>query len=206
VVPEQSNDHATGLPLRTRNRRPHDFHSIPEISMRFPAIPLTLLATVLVACSDELPTAVAADGFEAAQAAVVPPQVLPFKGTLDAASHTSAYDPQTNAVLIHEVGTGTATYLGRYTLVSDYALNAATLWGSVSMTFTAANGDLLFATGTAQGTPQQDGSIHSHEDLTITGGTGRFEGATGSFVLMQVDLAPNLFSSGPLDGSISFGG
>jgi hypothetical protein len=74
------------------------------------------------------------------------------------------------------------------------------------MTLTAADGDVLTAEGTAQGTPSEDGqSLSSLERLTITGGTGRFVGATGSFVLRQVNLAADRNSSGSFDGTISLG-
>jgi hypothetical protein len=171
--------------------------------MRTRAIPLALLTTVLVGCTDDLPSAPSAGLPVAALAAARVEVLLPFRGTLDAASHTLAYDPQTNTFLIHLVGTGTGTHLGRYTLVSDYEIDPATRMGSVRMTITAANGDLLFARGTAQGTPSEDGhSLSTVESLTITGGTGRFAGATGSFTLEQVNLAPDRYSSGSFEGSI----
>jgi hypothetical protein len=167
------------------------------------AIPLILLTFVLAGCSDDLPTALSA-GNRATSVRANPDRAdLPFLGTLDRASHMIQFDPGTNTFLIHLVGTGTATHLGRFTLVVDYALDPATTSGPEQMKLAAANGDTLFATGRAQGTPSEDGqSLTSQEDLTITGGTGRFAGATGAFRLSQVDLAPDRFSSGSIVGTI----
>jgi hypothetical protein len=174
--------------------------------MRTPAISLVLLTTVLNGCTDALPTAVPVGGREAMVGAAMNRTELPFQGTLDRASHAITYDPGTNTFLIHLVGTGTATHLGLFTMTVDYALDPATISGPERMILEAANGDSLFVTGRTQGTPSEDGqSLTSREELRITGGTGRFSGATGSFILRQVDLAPDRFSSGTLDGTINLG-
>ena len=47
--------------------------------------------------------------------------------------------------------------------------------------FTAANGDVVRATFTGQAVPYVLGVLYIVESATITGGTGRFEGATGNF-------------------------
>jgi len=171
--------------------------------MRTPAITLVMMMVVLSACTDAPPTAVPAASHAATVGAVANRADLPFLGTLERASHTDAFDPATGTALIHLEGTGTATHLGRFTMKVDYALNPATLSGPEQMKLTAANGDMLFATGRAQGAPSEDGqSLTSREELTITGGTGRFAGATGGFTLTQVDLAPDRFSSGTIVGTI----
>lgn len=167
--------------------------------MRPPAIPLTVLTLALVGCADALPTAVPAGDRAAGARASADAVALPFRGTLDAASHT--VDPATYT--LHLVGTGTATHLGRFTLESALAFVPGTLTAAERMTLTAANGDRLFATGTAQGFPSADGTnLSSVEVLTITGGTGRFARATGSFTLRQVNLAPDRYSSGAFEGTI----
>lgn len=122
---------------------------------------------------------------------------LPFHGTLET-SHSQP-DPATNTLRVE--GTGTATHLGRFTLVT-----LVTVTGSEHMTLTAANGNVLFATGTGQLVPSEDGlTLDTMEDMTITGGTGRFAGATGSFILRQFDVAPTHSSSASFKGTISFG-
>ena len=49
-------------------------------------------------------------------------------------------------------------------------------------TYTAANGDQLFTTFTGTGTLPVDGIVSYSGTETVTGGTGRFAGATGSYV------------------------
>ena len=171
--------------------------------MRTPTLTMLVLICAVAGCTGDTPTALSTGGGATARAAANA-VALPFHGTLDSASHTPVYDFGTNTAFIHLVGTGTATHLGRYTLVVDYALSLVTIAGSERMTLTAANGDVLTAEGTAQGTPSEDGqSLSSLESLTITGGTGRFAGATGSFILRQVNLAADRASSGSFDGTIA---
>ena len=166
-----------------------------------PLIPLIPLVVVLVGCADTAPTAPTALSAARAAASRV---ALPFLGALDSATHTSRYDPATNTIHVQERGAGTATHLGRFALTSELVLDPATITGPQRMTLTAPNGDALFATGTVQGTPSADGlTVSSQEFMTITGGTGRFAGATGSFLLRQVNLAEDRTSSGAFTGTIA---
>lgn len=170
--------------------------------MRAPAIPLTLLVIAAAGCTDSLPTSPLADGSSAAVVAAANDVQLPFRGTLST-THTADLDLETLIEIVHLVGDGTATHLGRYTWVSEIVLDLRTLAGTETATLTAANGDILSAEGTAVGTPSDDGqSISSVETLTITGGTGRFADATGSFVLRQAGIAADRASSGSFEGSI----
>jgi hypothetical protein len=83
-------------------------------------------------------------------------------------------------------GTGIASHLGRSANVN----NITVLPGPVSCpggfanknveTLTAANGDTLELTGLHDvGCPTRPGAVHGTGDWTVTGGTGRFAGATG---------------------------
>jgi len=167
-------------------------------------------ALALVACSPDgsrnplAPTAPALPvGSGATARAGANGLALPFHGTLET-SHSSRLDPETNTTLIHVEGTGTATHLGRFTLVTDVTF--AGTEGAERMTLTAANGDIIFATGTGQVVPSEDGTtVNTVESLTITGGTGRFADATGSFILRQLDVAPTHSSSASFKGTISLG-
>ena len=61
-------------------------------------------------------------------------------------------------------------------------MNRATRTAIGTYEFTAANGDMLFAEFTGHATPTATpGVLYIEETATITGGTGRFAGATGSF-------------------------
>ena len=175
--------------------------------MRTSTAPAVLLALALAACGPDTSTgprppsapalAPGGGGGTASRRATE----LPFRGTLDA-HETGQFQPATNTVLLHLVGTGTATHLGRYTLVADFTLTPATGTAVGSMTLTAANGDVLSATFTGQGVPT--GGISAIvETATITGGTGRFAGVTGSFVLERTLTRTTGVSFGSFEGTLS---
>ena len=122
---------------------------------------------------------------------------LPVRGTL-AASETE------DGALHHLVGTGEATQLGRFTLTSDFTVDASTAMATGTATWTAANGDQIFTTTVGQAVivfPQATIT----ETGTITGGTGRFAEASGSLLLQRsLDLL-TLRSSASITGTISLG-
>jgi len=161
---------------------------------------LAALALVLGACSPETadrplaPTAptLAREGTE-----------LPFHGTLDA-RETHRFDAATNRILIHLMGDGTATHAGRYGLVMDLGLDPATGLAVGQLVLTAADGSTLTATVVGQGT-LSNGLFSIAESATITGGTGRFAGATGSFDMERTVVEATLVSWGSFDGTISLG-
>jgi hypothetical protein len=174
-------------------------------SLRATPLPYALsiaAALAVLACSPDAgrdPLSPSARKISAARSTV------PFHGTVEA-FETSVYQPETHTVLIHVEGTGTATHLGRYTLVSDFALDPETLTGTQRATLTAANGDVLTATVAAQGIPNDDGvTLNTVESATITGGTGRFAGASGSYILRRVLVEATGVSSGAFEGTIDLG-
>ena len=130
--------------------------------------------------------------------------VVPFKGRLEGSS-TITFDPPPSsffAVLLE--GTGNATLLGRFALVAPHRVDTRTGGAIGSLAFTAANGDVLTADFTGASGPTATPNVFAIvETATITGGTGRFAGATGSFIIERlVDLGTGL-TSGSFDGTIS---
>src|SRR5918993_3551761 len=105
---------------------------------------------------------------------------VPFQGQLDGVVTVSPIPggPSAN-VFIN--ASGTATHLGRFTVTVPHLVNFATAVGEGTFTFTAANRDTVTAhfTGAAD-TSAAVFTIVEH--ATITGGTGRFAGASGSFI------------------------
>jgi len=101
-------------------------------------------------------------------------------------------------------GTGTATHLGRYTYAANECFDPATGSFAGIHTFTAANGDRLFGSYAGQVTPTDDPDVASYqEQLLITGGTGRFAGATGVLEANGLaNLATGAYSQ-TLSGSLS---
>jgi hypothetical protein len=70
-------------------------------------------------------------------------------------------------------------------------------------TFVAADGSTLSAEGTGQGTTTSTpGVISIVETLTITGGTGRFEGASGNITIRRLVNRATFESSGTIEGLI----
>ena len=124
----------------------------------------------------------------------------PFKGTVNA-DETVVPSPPT-ASLTRD-GTGTATYLGKYTEHITMQIFLPTLSSTGTATFTAANGDTLTATVLGQATPTTTpGVLSIVEVYTITGGTGRFADATGTFTLHSTVNQATGLSSGTFSGAI----
>ena len=119
-----------------------------------------------------------AGGGSASQA----PQLVPFSGRYTGTQSMTPLSPP--LVAVSGSATGTATHLGRFTVQFPHTVNMATRIGEGTYTFTAANGDTLVAqfTGQATGAPPL---ISIAEQATVTGGTGRFAGVSGTFVVRR---------------------
>lgn len=103
-------------------------------------------------------------------------------------------------------GAGYASHIGRFTYIVNATvdLNSGST-GVFLLVFN--NGDVIHGSLTGHGEVTAPNSGHIVENLTINGGTGRFEGATGSLKFDRiVDLStlPAFDShSGTLTGTIS---
>ena len=112
---------------------------------------------------------------------------VPFKGVLDGDVTHEAVDEQTDGVLVD--ATGTATHLGAFSVLVPHLVDLPTRTAAGDYEFTAANGDKLVASFTGQATPTATpGVIAIVETATIDPdrSTGRFAGATGSFVAQRL--------------------
>ena len=126
---------------------------------------------------------------------------VPFKGSLDGIV-TVTGTPPIVSVLVN--ASGNATHLGQFTLAIPYLANRTTSTVTGSYHFTAANGDTLSADFTGQGTPTTTPGVRSLvETATITGGTGRFAGATGSFTAERLFNTIAGTTTGSFNGTIS---
>lgn len=132
---------------------------------------------------------------------------VPFKGSWSGV--TVSADP-TNFPVVAVVaeGSGQLTHLGRYFMTSPHTSNVFTGETIGDQIFTAANGDTL--TAFCEGFPafNPDGTVVGSLDCEITGGTGRFEGATGSYVfVLSASPLPGgggFATEAQIDGEISF--
>ena len=118
----------------------------------------------------------------------------PFKGQSGGVVTTTGFDPITGTVYTHAEGKGQATLLGAFTVAGDTTIHLATGIVEGTWTLTSANGDMLFLTMEGGGIDPTHGS----GVFTIVGGTGRFEGATGSYLQTITFAAPG--GSAPVIG------
>jgi hypothetical protein len=128
---------------------------------------------------------------------------LPFRGTYESSESSGG---GTFPVFLQVLGgSGQATHLGRFTVAAKWHVNVLTGTAVGTFRLTAASGDTLV--GTANGTSVMlDGLAYITEICVITGGTGRFSGATGTFVTARVlTLAPQP-GTAPEESTASFRG
>jgi hypothetical protein len=130
---------------------------------------------------------------------------VPFKGSLEGSATVTPLGGPMVAVQID--ASGTATYLGRFELQAPHVVNQATLTGVGTYLLTAANGDTITAdlAGTAR-MVEPPNVIAITETATVTGGTGRFAGATGSIQVERVFNRATGVTTGTLEGWISISG
>jgi hypothetical protein len=129
---------------------------------------------------------------------------VPFKGSLTATATVTPLTPPFASVLLE--GTGNATHLGLYTVEIPHLVNQATRIGTGTYVFTAANGDTLMADFSGQATLLSPGVLSVAETAVITGGTGRFAGATGRFTTQRTFFAATGMTTGSFEGTISSAG
>jgi hypothetical protein len=123
----------------------------------------------------------------------------PFKGAVKAVETSQVVFP---TAFLDGTGTGTATYLGRYTERVILKINIPTMSSTGTATFTAANGDTLSASVVGQATRTGPTVLSIVEVYTITGGTGRFADATGTFTLASTLEQTTGVSTGTFSGAI----
>jgi hypothetical protein len=128
-------------------------------------------------------------------------QQVPHKGTF------LGNDTDTAPTTIATTGTGMGTHLGQFSFTQEVTVNFANFTETGSAHWIAANGDSIYTTVVGSAVP---GPVvfKITEIHTITGGTGRFAGAQGSFT---VDRTHNVvpsgdgthFTSGSFSGTIT---
>jgi hypothetical protein len=96
-------------------------------------------------------------------------------------------------------GSGTATHLGRFTMTAGETVDSMTVRNG-TFTLAAANGDTV--SGTYSGTILP-GLVGYHVSGPITGGTGRFAGATGAIIFDGTVDPATLTGSDVISGTIT---
>ena len=127
---------------------------------------------------------------------------VPFKGDLNGVVTVSPPTPQGLPVVVN--ATGKATQLGQYTLAIPHLVDRAKMTATGTYQFVAANGDTLTASFSGKSTlTSTPGVLSIVEAATITGGTGRFAGATGSFTCMRLFNTVTGTTAGSFNGAIA---
>jgi hypothetical protein len=129
---------------------------------------------------------------------------LPLKGS-ETGTFRLLSPCETGGMILEVTGTGHTTRLGNYSGRYRECLDPAT--GAVTggtFTLTAANGDKVFGTYSGQARPTDTPNVVVYEDPgVITGGTGRFAGASGTMTTSGLaNLATGEYS-GTVAGSVS---
>ena len=125
---------------------------------------------------------------------------VPLKGQFDGTVSVTPLDFPFAQVNVS--ATGQATHLGRFTIEIPHVVNFVTSSATGTMTLTAANGDML--TASFLGQAQVAGSLVTIvETATVTGGTGRFADASGSFTVNRLFDRAAGTTQGTLEGTIS---
>ena len=128
---------------------------------------------------------------------------VPFKGEETGVITTVSFHfPLDTKAIVAE---GEATQFGHYTLMADFVVDVRFGSATGTYTITTANGDMLFLT--MEGAVLPTDFTKTILNFTVTGGTGRFENATGNFtahnqLAFRAGTSPNPYV-GQLEGALS---
>lgn len=131
-------------------------------------------------------------------------QEVPFKGRLEGVvTRRTPLAPPLVSLLTE--ATGDATHLGRVTVDIAHVVNTVARTVTGSYAFTAANGDTLIAdvAGAFGPTLENPRVLFSEETATITAGTGRFAGASGSFTVERLLNLDTFLTTVSFEGTLS---
>ena len=100
---------------------------------------------------------------------------------------------------------GTATQLGKFAIVvwAEVDFSSVPVTGVGTATLVAANGDQVYADISGYSEFVEPGVVRIIEHAVITGGTGRFAGATGTFTSKRLTSLITNETAGSFEGTIS---
>jgi hypothetical protein len=128
---------------------------------------------------------------------------VPFKGAMRG-HDTDSPGPSATTVVVTTSGTGVGTHLGEFSFTQEATVNLTAGTDTRSAHWIAANGDSIDTTIAGSGEPTDTpGAIRITEIDTITGGTGRFAGAQGSFTVERLASGVTFLTSGSFHGTIT---
>lgn len=106
--------------------------------------------------------------------------LVPFEGHWSGSTQ-SVTPVGPGVVLVVSSGTGTATQVGAFQMVSPHLTYLDTFEVVGTQHFVAASGDTVNGTISGRFVPMPDGTLAATLVGVITGGTGRFTGASGAY-------------------------
>lgn len=129
---------------------------------------------------------------------------VPFKGVVGAQeSYQFDFENDPPLMFVDTAGSGNATHLGRFTVQWEFTVDLVTLEGLGTARFVGANQDELLTEAVGLGIPTDITDVFVVvEDHTITGGSGRFEGATGSFRVERLVNTATGVTAGSFSGTL----
>lgn len=173
---------------------------------RLSVVSLPLVVVLSAGCDHAGPTVVGPDvALRAQRSAGV--QMVPFQ-TSSYSFHITSTAPEpgcdaSGESRVHLSGGGTASHLGRFSVVFSFCSQAGGTLDDGRGTFVAANGDLLHFTFDGTSTFVPPSSVNFTSFATFAGGSGRFEDASGQAVVTgTVDIGTGE-GAGRWDGTIS---
>jgi hypothetical protein len=130
---------------------------------------------------------------------------VPFKGTMQGSDTDTCFSPGPPPIVcVTTNGKGIGSHVGQFTFTLLNTVNIANGTDAGSATLIAANGDTITTTHVGAGEPTADSDVISITEIyTITGGTGRFAGAQGSFIVERLANVVTFFTSGSFHGTIT---
>ena len=130
---------------------------------------------------------------------------VPFKGSLQGHEiDTPQGGPPPTTLSADGSTTGIATLVGEFSYSYQLTVTLATGTSTGSAQLVAANGDSIFTTVAGSSEPTATPGVLSITEInTITGGTGRFSAAQGSFTVERLVNGGTGFTSGSLHGTIT---
>jgi len=127
---------------------------------------------------------------------------VPFKGALQ--GHDTDIGFTNTTVTVLTVGTGIGTHMGQFSFTQTVTVDFTTGHDTGSAQWFAANGDSVSTTIAGSGEPTGTPGVFSITEVhTITGGTGRFAGAQGSFTVNRLASGVTFLTSGSYEGTIT---
>jgi hypothetical protein len=162
---------------------------------------VALLGSAIVACTDPSPTSPVASARSV---------VLQRSGTArpltGSCTLTFTPSPPPPPAVVHQTDVGTCqlSHLGLTNFYGEQDIDRVAGTQSGWRTFTAANGDQLYVTHVGTSAPAGPGLVSFVAQMTITGGTGRFAGASGTARAIGLANLITRTTTATFDGTISY--